>query len=124
MTVSPQLEKRLIDLGFVVVGGLTVWYLTQKIGTHLQKAASKATQPVGELLSDLTAGLNGWEAVELSPLMIRDSYLNDDYTLTPEASATLWKIDQYYPLMLKIFGYQGGTMNAKYHPLINVPIQG
>ncbi|MCZ8485388.1 hypothetical protein O9993_05125 [Vibrio lentus] len=71
MTVSPQLEKRLIDLGFVVVGGLTVWYLTQKIGIHLQKTASKKdTQPVGELLSDLTAGLNGWEAVELPPRFV------------------------------------------------------
>ncbi|MDE1323859.1 hypothetical protein L9W97_01830 [Vibrio aestuarianus] len=122
MTVSPQLEKRLIDLGFVVLGGVVVWYITAKIGNKIDTVTKQATQPAAELISDLMAGFNGWEAVQLQPLLIRDSYLNPDYTLTPEASATLWKIEQYQPLMLQIFGHQGGVMAAKYRPLINQPI--
>lgn len=123
MMVSPQLEKRLIDLGFVILGGVTVWYLTQNLGKQLQKVTDTATKPVGELLSDLTAKYNGWSAVELQPLMIRDFYLNPDYSLTPDASSTLWKIEQYRPLMVEMFGHPGGVMAEKYRPLINLPIE-
>jgi len=127
MTVSPQLDKRLVDLGFVILGGVAVWYITAKLGgqvvNKINTVAAEATQPIGELISDLTARYNGWSPVELQPLMIRDFYLNDDYTLTADASATLWKIEQYYPLMLEMFGYQGGVMAEKYRPLINKPIE-
>ncbi|ELC0658521.1 hypothetical protein SD340_001118 [Vibrio fluvialis] len=123
MTVSPQLEKRLIDLGFVVLGGVAVWFLTQKLARQLDQVTAQATKPVGELMSDLTALYNGWSPVELQPLMIRDFYLNPDYTLTANASQTLWNIDQYYPLMQEIFGHPGGVMAEKYRPLINQPIE-
>ncbi len=128
--LSPQLEKRLIDLGFVILGGVAVWYVTRNIGKSIGDGVSKvdgffekATKQDGELISYLTAKYNGWSPVELQPLMIRDFYLNDDYTLTPEASETLWKIEQYYPVMLEIFGHQGGVMAEKYRPLINQPIE-
>ncbi|MCG9576414.1 hypothetical protein L1D14_09200 [Vibrio tubiashii] len=123
MTVSPQLEKRLIDLSFVVLGGVTVWYLTQNLGKQLQNVTNTATKPVGELISDLTAKYNGWSAVELQPLMIRDFYLNPDFTLTANAKDTLWNIEQYRPLMVEIFGTPDGTMSEKYRPLINKPIE-
>lgn len=118
MTVSQQLNRRFVDLSFVVLGGVAVWYITQK----LNNVAAEATKAPAELISDLTAFFNGWEAVELQPLLIRDVYLNNDYTLTNEASATLWSIEQYQPLLGEIFGNQGGAMKDKYKPLINQPI--
>jgi len=122
MTVLQQLDKRLVDLGFVVLGGVVVWAITQKMAGKVEKVAQAATQPVGELISDLAARYNGWSPVELQPLMIRDFYLTHDHRLTPEAEETLWKIDQYRPLMLEIFGYPQGVMAEKYRPLINQPI--
>ncbi len=123
MTVSQQLDKRLVDVGFLVLAGVTVWFLTRNMANKLDQATEEATKPVGDLLSDLTAMYNGWSPVELQPLMIRDFYLNSDYTLTDEASNTLWKIDQYNPLMVEMFGYPGGVMAEKYRPLINQPIE-
>lgn len=118
-----HLDKRLVDLGFVVLGGVAVWYITQNLGRKLDTVTKAATQPAGQLISDLTAMYNGWSPVELAPLMIRDFYLNPDYSLTPDAAETLWKIDQYYPLMVEIFGHPGGVMAEKYRPLINKPIE-
>lgn len=118
MTVLKHLDKRFVDLSFVVLGGVAVWFITQK----LNNIAHEATKAPAELISDLTAYFNGWEAVELQPLLIRDVYLNHDYTLTPEASATLWSIEQYQPLLVEIFGTPSGTMKDKYKPLINQPI--
>lgn len=130
MMVSPQLEKRLIDLGFVVLGGVAVWFVTQRLGKSIGDKVDKVddffaavTEQDGKLISYLAAKYNGWSPVELQPLMIRDSYLNPDYTLTPEADETLWKIEQYRPLMLEIFGYPGGVMAEKYRSLINKPIK-
>lgn len=123
MTVSQQLDKRLVDLSFVVLGGVAVWYITQNWMNDFNKSTNQATESTGELLSDLTALYNGWSPVELSPLMIRDFYLTPDYTLTPDADATLWSIEQYRPLMAEIFGQPGGVMAEKYRPLINKPIE-
>ncbi|NOI13811.1 hypothetical protein F0252_07300 [Vibrio hepatarius] len=130
MMVSPQLEKRLIDLGFVILGGVAVWYVTRNLGKSIGEQVGKVddffstvTKHDGELISYLVAKYNGWSPVELQPLMIRDFYLNPDYSLTPDASSTLWKIEQYRPLMVEMFGHPGGVMAEKYRPLINLPIE-
>ncbi|MDC5840185.1 hypothetical protein OPW33_24255 [Vibrio europaeus] len=130
MTVSPQLEKRLIDLGFVILGGVAVWYVTRNLGKSIGESVGKVdnffekvTKQDAELISFLTAKYNGWSAVELQPLMIRDFYLNPDFTLTANAKDTLWNIEQYRPLMVEIFGTPDGAMSEKYRPLINKPIE-
>lgn len=120
MTVSQGLNARLIDLGFVVLGGVAVWLATQ----YLAGKADKALQPIGSLMSDITAGLNGWEAVELAPLLIRESYLTFDYRLNDDAEAVLWGVPQYHPYLVRLFGERGAPMKPKYHQLIGVPIEG
>lgn len=130
MTVSPQLEKRLIDLGFVILGGVAVWFVTRNLGKSIGEQVGKVddffaavTKQDGELISYLAAKYNGWSPVELQPLMIRDFYLNSDYTLTANAKDTLWNIEQYRPLMVEIFGTPDGAMSEQYRSLINKPIE-
>ncbi|MCX9564622.1 hypothetical protein IG518_19010, partial [Vibrio cholerae] len=44
------------------------------------------TSPLGDLLSDITAEINGHVPVELQPLVIQERHINPaDYTLRPEA---------------------------------------
>lgn len=130
MMVLPQLEKRLVDLGFVILGGVAVWYVTrnlgQSIGDKVDKVDNffeKVTKQDGELISYLAAKYNGWSPVELQPLMIRDFYLTPDYTLTNDAKDVLWNIEQYRPLLVEIFGTPDGAMSEKYRTLINQPIE-
>ncbi|MFW7525315.1 hypothetical protein ACODM8_14430 [Vibrio ostreicida] len=123
MTVLQQLDKRMIDFGLVVLVGVSVWFTAQSLAKHLDKTTKTMTQPAGELISDLVAMYNGWSAVEIQPLMIRDFYLTPDYKLTPSADQTLWGIEQYRPLMVAMFGFPGGTMAEKYRSLINQPIE-
>lgn len=119
MMVSQGLNARLIDLGFVVLGGVAVWLATQ----YLASKADKVLQPVGSLMSDITAGLNGWEAVELSPLLIQQSYLTSDYRLNDDAESVLWGVEQYQPYLVRLFGERGAPLKSKYYPLIGVPIE-
>ncbi|WP_406733441.1 hypothetical protein RJD39_04735 [Vibrio scophthalmi] len=127
MTVLNQLENRVIDLGFVVLGGVIVWYLTSNlrgaISTGINDSVQHITDPLGELWAELEAKNNGWFPVELQPLEIRDHYLNADFTLTEEAAAVLWNAEQWRPMMLEIFGAPGLPMKEKYRPLINQRIE-
>ncbi|AIU66860.1 hypothetical protein ABF162_07445 [Vibrio coralliilyticus] len=122
MQASPQLNRRLVDLGFVVLGGVLVWLATRQIAKSFDNAANKATAGAGQALSDLFAKFNGWEPVTLQPLMIRDFYLTSDKRLTQQAESTLWKIDDYKPLLSELFGTQGGQLKPQYQSLINVEI--
>lgn len=122
MQVSQPLNARLVDLGFVVLGGVIIWMLTQTIGSKIDTVTKQATKGAGQALSDFFAAFNGWEPVTLKPLMIRDFYLTADKRLTPDAEKTLWKIDQYRPMLIELFGVQGGALKPQYHDLTNVEI--
>ncbi|NAW57757.1 MULTISPECIES: hypothetical protein [unclassified Vibrio] len=122
MKVSPQLERRLVDMAVLIMAGVGVWYVTRQAAIKLDKAAQQATEPVGKLISDLLAKFNGWEPVTLQPLLIRDFYLTSDHRLTPQAQQTLWSVDDYKPLLVELFTSQGGQLKEKYRPLINVEI--
>lgn len=110
--------RLIVYMGVAIAAYLGVTALYRSADT----AAQKATEGAGQALSDLTAALNGWSPVELVPLMIRDFYLNDDYTLTADARETLWKISDYQPLLIEIFGNRYAPMKAQYRSLINVEI--
>lgn len=122
MQALPQLNARLVDLGFVVLGGVLVYLATRQISQKLDNAANAATKGAGQALSDLMAKFNGWEPVTLQPLLVRDSYLTDDYRLTPEADYTLWKIEDYQPYLAELFGVRGEPLKPEYRALINVEI--
>ncbi|MBF4232437.1 hypothetical protein, partial [Vibrio anguillarum] len=112
----------LVDLGFVVLGGVIIWMLTQTISSKIDTVTKQATKGAGQALSDFFAAYHGWEPVTLKPLMIRDFYLTADKRLTPDAEKTLWKIDQYRPMLIELFGVQGGALKPQYHDLTNVEI--
>ncbi|EQB0494806.1 hypothetical protein ACYAPA_002586 [Vibrio mimicus] len=81
------------------------------------------TSPLGDLLSDITAEINGHVPVELQPLVIQERHINPaDYTLRPEAEAVYWKIGIYQPLLYKLFGGVGRPMKTQYRHLIGEPI--
>ncbi|EGR2797596.1 hypothetical protein DU976_17245 [Vibrio navarrensis] len=109
-------------LGWLAVGVVAVVMLRRKMAASLNEWAADNTQSAGQALSDLFARLNGWEPVELAPLMIRDFYLDKDNRLTPDADFTLWKVPQYQPLLNELFGKRGGQLKPQYHALINVEI--
>ncbi|NGZ66316.1 hypothetical protein G6Z92_04855 [Vibrio aestuarianus subsp. cardii] len=122
MQVSQPLNARLVDLGFVVIGGVIIWMITQSIAGKIDTATKQATKGAGQALSDFFAAYNGWEPITLKPLMIRDFYLTADKKLTPDAESTLWKISEYRPLLFELFGYQGGALKPQYYDLTNVEI--
>ncbi|MDF2185465.1 hypothetical protein O1O06_11895 [Grimontia hollisae] len=126
MPLSPALNRRLVDLGFVVLGGVAVWFVTRqlarKVADSVNDTVRDATAPAGSLLADITQWYHGSFDVELRPLMIRDFYLTDDYRLTPLAEETLWNWEPWHPALKQLFGGRGGVMLAKYRPLINQEI--
>lgn len=122
MQLSKQLDLVVIGLGV----GLVLLYTAKQAATQTAKAlddwSQESTQGAGQALSDLFARVNGWEPVELTPLLIRDFYLKDDFTLTDEARRVLWSIDQYKPLLIELFGTEYSPLKAQYRALINVNI--
>ncbi|ELL4666612.1 hypothetical protein Q5V23_000388 [Vibrio fluvialis] len=122
MQASPQLNARLFDLGLMVLAGVIVWQITNSMASKLNDVTKRATEDAGQVLSDFMARFNGWEPVMLQPLMIRDFYLTPEKKLTPDAEATLWKIDEYRPYLIELFGTKGGALKPQYYGLINVEI--
>lgn len=122
MQALPQLNSRKVDVGVVVIVGILVYLGIRQVSQTLDRTTKAMTKPAGEALSDLFARLNGWEPVTLQPLMIRDFYLTSDYRLTADAERTLWKIDDYRPFLIELFGGQGAALKPQYHSLINVEI--
>ncbi|ELK8601430.1 hypothetical protein RV072_002214 [Vibrio vulnificus] len=101
---------------------VAVWAMRGNVTTSIDKWTADNTQTAGKVLSDFLAKFNGWEPVELAPLMIRDFYLDDEKRLTPEADFTLWKVAQYQPYLKELFGKRGGQLKPQYHALVNVAI--
>lgn len=122
MQALPQLNTRWVELGLITLGVVFAWKMTNRAVSAVDNAVNEATKPVANVLSDFMARFNGWEPVELTPLRIRPFYLNDDMTLTADAEKTLWKIEQYYPFMLELFGGRGQPLKAKYYDLIDIPL--
>lgn len=122
MQVSQPLNGRLVDLGLVVIVATLVWLGSKSLVSKIDTVTKQATKGAGQALSDFFAAYHGWEPVTLKPLMIRDFYLTADKRLTPDAEKTLWKIDQYRPMLIELFGVQGGALKPKYHDLTNVEI--
>ncbi|MGF1740148.1 hypothetical protein L4C34_03515 [Vibrio profundum] len=116
--------RPLQQLNMLIIGGaaLVAFAVLNKAYRAADEFAAEATQPAGQVLSDLFAKFNGWEPVELAPLMIRDFYLTDKYKLTDDAYRVLWKVEQYRPLLIELFGGGRGPLKPKYRPLINVEI--
>lgn len=124
MQALPQLKlnSRMMDLGLTVIVGVIIWQGLTAITRKLDDATKRATEDAGQALSDFMARFNGWEPVTLQPLMIRDFYLTSEKKLTPDAEATLWKIDEYRPYLIELFGTKGGALKPQYYGLINVEI--
>lgn len=124
MTALKGLDARLVDLGYMVLGGVAVWWVTSRLAAKVNQSVDVVTKPIGSLLSDVTAGLNGWQAVELAPLLVRAEYLTADYRLNDDAESVLWGIPQYQPYLERLFGGRGAPLKPKYYQLIDVPIKG
>jgi hypothetical protein len=119
--VLPPLNKRFDPwLGLAVLAA--VWWVARSAVQGVNSSVSAATQGAGEALSYLSASLNGWADIEMTPLMIRNFYLNDDYTLTDDARAVLWNVAEYRPLLIELFGNRYQPLKVRYRSLINVEI--
>ncbi|GAB1620626.1 hypothetical protein AAOGI_06760 [Agarivorans albus] len=97
-----------------VLAVIAVYYLKKA-----DKFVDKATEPAGELLSDLWAAALGRSGIELQPLMIRDTYLDDNFKLTREAADTLYSIQAYKPLLDEVFDAYG-VLKPEYRNKLNV----
>lgn len=121
--VSQQLNRTaVIALIAITVIYFIVRTFAAKAVETLDNAAKDATKPAGDLLSDITAVINGHKPVELTPLVIQEHHLNWDYTLTQEAERVFWKIGEYQPLLYKLFGTKGRAMKVQYRHLVGRPI--
>ncbi len=107
----------------IAIGGMSkIGALVSDTSDALNDWAADATKGDAEVLSYFFARFNGWEPVQLKPLLIRDFYLTEDMKLTPDAEQTLWKIDEYRPFLVELFGTKGGALKPQYYGLINVEI--
>lgn len=122
MQALPSLNARAIEMGLVALIIFVAWNATQTVASKVNAAVNDMTKPAANVLSDFLARFNGWEPVTLAPLMIRDFYLTADKRLTAEAEQVLWKIDDYYPFLVELFGVRGGALKPQYYELINVEI--
>ncbi|EJL6415917.1 hypothetical protein NMS10_002351 [Vibrio cholerae] len=121
--VLQRLNQQLLFALLLVLAGLALARLfSQRFSDAVDSSLDVVTSPLGELLSDITAEINGHIPVELQPLVIQERYINpSDYTLKPEA-AVLWEIGVYQPLLYKLFGGIGRPMKTQYRHLIGEPI--
>ncbi|EKF9475848.1 hypothetical protein O1C08_001358 [Vibrio cholerae] len=106
----------------VLLVAFVAYQQTRAAVVAVDKWAAAATADAGTALSNFFARFNGWEPVQLKPLLIRDFYLTEDMKLTPDAEQTLWKIDEYRPFLVELFGTKGGALKPQYYGLINVEI--
>lgn len=120
MRALKQLDL-LIGAAVLLVAFGAYWKIRAAVEA-VDKWSEEATADAGTALSDFLATFNGWEPVQLKPLLIRDFYLTDDMKLTPDAEQTLWKIDEYRPFLVELFGTKGGALKPQYYGLINVEI--
>ncbi|ELV8750594.1 hypothetical protein QNE70_003793 [Vibrio vulnificus] len=121
--VLQRLNQQLALMVLLLVALFVLWRsFSQRLSNGVNHSLNVITEPTGELLSDLTAALNGHVPVELQPLVIQEHHINADYRLTPQAEAVYWKIGEYQPLLYKLFGGTGRPMKARYQHLIGEPI--
>ncbi|EGQ9171134.1 hypothetical protein F0H41_04495 [Vibrio cholerae] len=122
--VLQRLNQQLLFALLLVLAGLALARLfSQRFSDAVDSSLDVVTSPLGELLSDITAEINGHVPVVLQPLVIQERHINPaDYTLKPEAEAVYWKIGIYQPLLYKLFGGVGRPMKTQYRHLIGEPI--
>ncbi|ELV8627099.1 hypothetical protein BOO91_16880 [Vibrio navarrensis] len=121
--VLQRFNQQLALTAFLLVLLYLMWrWFRGRLSQSVDSALDVVTEPTGELLSDITAALNGHVPVELQPLIIQEHHITADYTLTPEAETVYWKIGGYQPLLYKLFGGVGRPMKTRYRHLIGEPI--
>ncbi|WP_025822975.1 hypothetical protein [Shewanella marina] len=104
-----------------LIAGVTyVIYQLSKGFNRLDNAADIATKPIGQAWSDISAWAGGYRAVEHTPLIIRDFYLDSHYQITDEAWRVLVNVESYRPLMTELFN--GRVLKSQYRHLINKQI--
>ncbi|ENM5736877.1 hypothetical protein AB1F87_000383 [Vibrio mimicus] len=119
-----RLNQQLLLAALLVLAILALARLFSKqFSDAVDNSLDVVTSPLGDLLSDITAEINGHVPVELQPLVIQERHINAaDYTLRPDAEAVYWKIGIYQPLLYKLFGGVGRPMKPQYRHLIGEPI--
>ncbi|EPF7601713.1 hypothetical protein LZU85_14080 [Vibrio sp. IRLE0018] len=121
--VLQRLNQQLVLTVFLLALLVVMWrWFSGRLSQGVESALDVVTEPGGELLSDITAALNGHVPVELQPLVIQERHVNADYTLKAEAEKVYWKIGDYQPLLYKLFGGVGRPMKTRYRHLIGEPI--
>lgn len=102
--------------GLILVGGVAVAFLAYR---ELAKTGNVISHAAGGALSDVSAYLHGWRGVEFTPLVISPRYLNADFTLHDNARVVLSRVEEYQPLLKKLFGNDyRQPMSAAYRSLI------
>lgn len=94
----------------VIVAALYGAYLLKKMYNKGDEIAKVATQPAGQLLSDVDAYLGGWSPVELTPLKLQPWYFDNSYRLTPDAEKVIKKA---YPAEYAYF-FNGNVLKPEY----------
>lgn len=85
-------------------------YLLKKMYSKGDEIAAAATQPAGQLLSDVDAYLGGWSPVELAPLKLQPWYFDNSYRLTYDAEKVIKKA---YPAEYAYF-FDGNVLKPQY----------
>jgi hypothetical protein len=104
----------------MVLGGAYVIYKLSQLYGATDKIVDKATAPAGQLLSDVSARLNGWSPVQQTDLVIQPWYLDDNYKISDEAWDVLTVMDNNRIAMKQLFS--GRIMKPEYRLLIGKPI--
>lgn len=118
----PPLALNDVSNGLIAVAVIYGLYMMQKAYSAGDKLANQATKPAGQLWSDVSAWAGGWEAVELTDLIIQPHYLDENFEISGEAWAVLTRDANYNKLMLKLFDNK--ILKPEYRHLVGQPIRG
>ncbi|MPY23924.1 hypothetical protein FS373_15325 [Shewanella sp. YLB-07] len=116
-----QLPK---GLHSAVIAGAAVYLvhqLTKGLG-RLDETANILTKPVGQAWSDVSAWAGGWQAVELTALIIQPWYLDSNFQISSEAWRVLTVDEKNRALMHQLFDNR--TLKQEYRHLVGQPIEG
>ena len=106
---------------FYTLVGFSVLFVAWHVYSTARRGVNAVGSAGGSAWSDMAAAANGWEPVELSPLVLTDEmFVRGSYELTPDASRVLWGIEQYRPVMVRAF--DGDTLRPEYRAFIGVPL--
>ncbi|MDR8523839.1 hypothetical protein [Shewanella fidelis] len=117
--LPPQVLRN-ISHGLIAVAAIYGIYVMRKAYKAGDELADKATKPIGQLWSDVSAWSGGWTPVELSDLIIQPWYLDDNYKISDEAWRVIGQDANQKQMLLTLFNDR--VLKPEYRHLIGQPI--